>query len=109
MIEWSKKPQQNIAFNNQIEKHVSSQQTDTLLRQSAETSVGYSLIKIFVRQPYFVGDNTKGNSKTCQYVPGLNKDRFHPSPSLATLCSTTTHKVGNYTDRRNDKERINLK
>ena len=46
--------------------------------------VGYSLIKIFVRQPYFVGDNIKGTSKTCQYVPGLHKDRSHPSPSLAT-------------------------
>ena len=32
------KPEQNIAFNNQIKKHVSSQQTDTLLRQYAETS-----------------------------------------------------------------------
>ena len=72
-------------------------------------SVGYSLIKIFVRQPYFVGDNTKGTSKIRQYVPGLHKDRSHPSPSLASLCSTITHKVGNYTDRRSAKERINLK
>ena len=69
----------------------------------------YSLIKIFVRQPDFVGDNKKGTSKTCQYVPGLNKDRSHPSSSLVTLCSTTIHKVGNQTDGRNAKERIQLK
>ena len=72
-------------------------------------SVGYSMIKIFVRQPYFVGDNTKGTSKTCQYVPGLHKDRSHSSLSLATLCSTTIHKVGNYREeecQRKDQSEI---
>ena len=40
------------------------------------------------------GDNIKGTSKTCQYVPGLTKDRSHPFPSLVTLCSSTIHMVG---------------
>ena len=52
----------------------------------------------------------KGTSKTCQYVPGLTKDRSHPFPSLPTWCSTTNHIWWeNYTDNWSVKERVNLK
>ena len=55
--------------------------------------VGYSLIKIFVRQPYFVGDNTKGTSKTCQYVPGLHKDRSQQTDTLLRQYAETSSRV----------------
>ena len=89
------KLRQNNAFNNQILKHICHHNGPTPFSDNLQKlKVGFSLIKIFVRQPLFVGDITKGTSKTCQYVPGLTKDRSHPSLSLATLCSTTIHKVG---------------